>query len=128
MAKGNHHALLMEILIAVLFFALASTVILNTFATAHSQSRLAGITADALVQAQNLTEQLYAQQPGGEEEFLAEQGFVPDGEGWTLDCGDYVLIVTADDGFSAAEMRAVSGESELLRLPYAKYSPIEVSA
>ena len=65
---------------------------------------------------------------GGEEEFLAEQGFVPDGEGWTLDCGDYALIVTADDGFSAAEMRAVSGESELLRLPYAKYSPIEVSA
>ena len=49
MTRSNQlNTLLMEIMIAVLFFALCSTVILDVFVGAHNQSVRAGVQAQTL--------------------------------------------------------------------------------
>ena len=59
--KVNHlNALLVEILMAVLFFALSATVILQAFASSHDMGNRSNLAAAALNRGQNLAEQLYA--------------------------------------------------------------------
>ena len=56
----NQRALLMEIMIAVLFFALCASVLLQTFAAARECSRSAGVQGAALLEAQSLANRLSA--------------------------------------------------------------------
>ena len=86
MTRSNQlNTLLMEIMIAVLFFALCSTVILDVFVGAHNQSVRAGVQAQALAAAQNLSDGLYAAEQ--REELLLENGFKADESGvFTREC------------------------------------------
>lgn len=57
MKTKNLNSLLVEILMAMLFFALSAAVILQTFVTARSQSDRAILLSEALLAAQNLADE-----------------------------------------------------------------------
>lgn len=132
MARSNQlNTLLMEILIAVLFFALCSTVILDVFVGAHNQSVRAGVQAQALADAQNLADVLYAAEK--REDVLLKDGFEADASGvFTRDCGEYALSValgeeqTAAGRIQTADISALYQGKTLFSLPDARYVPGEV--
>lgn len=62
--KSHSNALLVELLIVVLFFMLASTVLLQLFAAARSESAKAETLSEASFLAQNIAETLYWQGDG----------------------------------------------------------------
>lgn len=119
MRESNHgSAMLMELLMALLMFMLAAPVLLELFAGANRLGRTAGIRSDALAEAQNLAESLYAAedaQPGA----------------FSIDCGDFCLEAALEGENSGAgtllrgEIRAVRDGETLLALPWARYLPGE---
>ena len=127
MTRSNQlNTLLMEIMIAVLFFALCSTVILDVFVGAHNQSVRAGVQAQTLAAAQNLSDGLYAAEQ--REELLLKNGFKADESGvFTRECDDYTLSValgeerTAAGRIETAEITALYQGGELFSLPDARY-------
>lgn len=127
MTRSNQlNTLLMEIMIVVLFFALCSTVILDVFVGAHNQSVRAGVQAQALAAAQNLSDGLYAAEQ--REELLLENGFKADEAGvFTRECDGYTLSValgeerTAAGRIETAEITALDQGGELFSLPDARY-------
>lgn len=127
MTRSNQlNTLLMEIMIAVLFFALCSTVILDVFVGAHNQSVRAGVQAQALTAAQNLSDGLYAAEQ--REELLLENGFKAGEAGvFTRECDGYTLSValgeerTAAGRIETAEITALDQGGELFSLPDARY-------
>lgn len=127
--NGNQNALLIEIMIAVLFFALCSTVLVETFMTANRQSRCAGLDNQALVEAQDVAGQLYAAADG--EAFLTEAGFTWVDGVWARLDGEICLTVTlarkdtAAGVLHTAEVNASRGETLLASLPVARYEPKE---
>ena len=58
--RNRSNVLLVEILIAVLFFMLSATVVVQVFVTAHNLTAKAGVETRALAEAQNVAEALYA--------------------------------------------------------------------
>lgn len=133
MTRSNQlNTLLMEIMIAVLFFALCSTVIMDVFVGAHNQSVRAGVQAQALAAAQNLSDGLYAAER--REELLLENGFEEDESGvFTRECDGYTLSValgeerTAAGRIETAEIAALYQGGELFSLPDARYVSEEVA-
>ena len=131
MTKHNQlRALLVEILIAVLFFALSATTLLEVFVGAHTQSVRAEVTNEALFAAQNLADRLYSAEDA--EALLTQDGFLKEENAWTLDCGAYALAVTlgeeraAGGAIRSAQVLAQYGEDTLLSLPSVRYTPEEV--
>lgn len=131
--KVNHlNALLVEILMAVLFFALSAAVILQVFATAHDMGNRAGLQNEALNRAQNLAEQLYAAQDM--DALLADAQFEPCGDGcWHRSEEMFTLLVrTGEEALPAGTLLtatvSVAQEDEILvELPCSRYVP-EVAA
>lgn len=132
MGKANRaNALLVEIMIAVLFFALAATVILDCFATAHGQSMRVGRLDEALRAGQDLAEQIYA----GEDPqaLLMEAGYALTDGLWRSPNGEWGLEVdireeAVDCGvYRAAEVRVLLGGEIAAALPCSRYVPGEVS-
>lgn len=127
--SGNQNALLIEIMIAVLFFALCSTVLVETFMTANRQSRYAGLDSQALVEAQDVAERLYAAADG--EALLASAGFTLENGLWTRANGEVRLTValsgqeTVAGILRKADVGAYRGETLLASLPVARYEPKE---
>ena len=131
MGKGNQlNTLLVEIMIAVLFFALSSTVILETFVVTRNQSRLADVYNVALMEAQNIADKIYASDEL--EQTLEQAGFTQDGDVWTFAEEIYNLRVTvAEEETDAgvlvnAEISAVHQDEAILTLPCSRYIPREV--
>lgn len=128
---GRQSSLLVEIVIAVLFFAMSATVILNVFATAYRQSSYAGALSSSTEEAQDLAERLYLSDDP--QAMLAGEGFVQDGETWYLTADGYDLAVElASESSEAGELRTanivVMREGEMLiELPLARYIPQEVA-
>lgn len=128
----NQNALLVEIMVAVLFFALCSTIILETFVTAREYSRQAGIYNEALVDLQDLAERLYA--ADGEAQLLEADGFVCEDGRWTLDGEEYMIevVLTQREAPSGelreALLRALRRDKTIAELPWAHYIPGEASA
>ena len=128
--KYRLNALLVEIMIAVLFFALSATVILDCFSAARRLSAEAEMESEALLAAQNLAEAIYArEQP---EAFLEKQGFQFENGLWRQKDAAWAL------GFQMKEEDIGSGvllsarvqvykESEMIaELPCSRYLPKEV--
>lgn len=131
MGKSSQlNTLLVEILLAVAFFAVAATVVVETFVVTSNQSRQAGAYNNALVEAQNIADTIYASADA--EAALEAAGFQQDGEVWTRREETYDLIVTASQEETAAgvmltaEVSVVQGEDTLLTLPCLRYIPGEV--
>lgn len=131
MKSRNHsNALLIELLIVVLFFALSGTVLLQVFTASSAQSQRAAVINEALVAAQNVAEQLCA--VGTEEdravEALAAMGFQQNGDsGWEQDRDGYCLRVTLDmekrdaGQMLLARIEASKGAEILFAFPAARY-------
>ena len=95
MRKNNRsNVLLLEILIAVLFFMLSATVLIRVFATARNMTVRSGVETAALADAQNVAETLYSARDV--EGVLSEMGFTASHGAWSLDRGDYSLYVSGE--------------------------------
>ena len=90
--KNRSNVLLVEILIAVLFFMLSATVLVRVFVTARNMTVRSGVEAVALADAQNVAETLYAAEDV--EATLEQMQFKSSHGTWSKDCGDYSLYVT----------------------------------
>ncbi len=128
MNKHNRlNILLIEILIATLFFALASTVILKVYSAARQQSELGELRNIAQTDVQNISEMCYAAE--NVEQMLLDNGFVEIDGIRTLERDGYAI--TAEIGkedYDAGELRIVTlkviiaGETAIT-LPSARYIP-----
>ena len=125
----NQRALLMEIRVAVLFFALCASVLLQTFAAAREYSRRAGVEGEALLQAQSLASLLYVREDA--DAALRESGFEECGGVWTRQEEEYSLSVSGQDEAMPAGMlrtmtvRVLLEETLMAELPVARYAPEE---
>lgn len=124
--KVKHvNALLMEILLAVLIFALACVVILNLFATGHELSARADALDRGISHARQISEQLYGAQDMPS--VLAECGFEQDGALWRFTAEDYTLEVALESEIQAsgalhrANICVYTSDSETFALPCARY-------
>ena len=59
-SKNRSNVLLVEILIAVLFFMLSATVLVRVFVTARNMTVRSGVESSALAEAQNVADALCA--------------------------------------------------------------------
>ena len=95
MVKRNRsNVLLVEILIAVLFFMLSATVLIRVFAAARNMTARAGIETQALAEAQNVADTLYAAE--NPEAALEQMEFRLYHDAWTRDAGEYTLYVESE--------------------------------
>ena len=90
--RNRSNVLLLEILIAVLFFMLSATVLVRVFVTARNMTVRSGVKSVAVAEAQNVAEAMYA--ADDIDQMLEEQGFRVSHGAWSKDCGDYSLYVT----------------------------------
>ena len=136
MGNGKRqNSLLVEIIIAVLFFAMSATVILEVFATAYLQTTYAEACNSAVAEAQNIAARLYMSE--APEATLVGDGFVYNGEKWVHEeedaDSDYVIEIDFDQSpAGAGEMRtanitAIRGEKVILEIPCAHSIPGEVA-
>lgn len=126
----NQRVLLMEIMIAVLFFALCAPLLLQTFTAARESSRRAGVQSAALIEAQSLANRLST--PVDAEALLEKQGFAQEEGIWRRDMQDYDLEVTLQaqmtraGALHSAWIRAIRADTVLAELEAAYYMPAEV--
>ena len=124
-SRNRSNALLVELLIVVMFFMLSSTVLLQVFSTARSQSALSGKMIQALNAAQSMADRLYAAKDA--ESVLAEMGCTQEEGLWRLPGEDYdvtVLMDTEQRPFGELlryQVQAVCEGETLVDLPVARY-------
>lgn len=127
----NQRALLMETLIAVLFFALCACVLLRTFAAAREYSLRAGVESAALLRAEDLAERLSAAPDAGA--LLAADGFAEEEGVWRMNEADWRVEVTVAreateaGSLTNARVSVLQGDAELASLPAARYTPGEAA-
>lgn len=130
-ANRNQRGLMVEIMIAVLFFALCATILLETFVAACDYSRRVGVDSAAIVEMQNLAEQIYA--AGDVEEMLADAGFELSGSTWQReDDGCRMVVYAGEEAMPAGTLRtarlcAYMGERLIAEIPAERYFPGEVA-
>lgn len=136
--KNRSNVLLVEILIAVLFFMFSATVLVRVFSSSRLLTVRSGVETQALKQAQDIADELYASDDP--DEILQKRGFVNSHGAWTQDCGDFTLYVTSETVPTDAgelwqgEVRAFyklrdpsqarQADTELFALPCARYKGV----
>ena len=139
-SRNRSNVLLVEILIAVLFFMLSATVLVRVFVTARNMTVRAGVETQALAEAQNVAETLYAAEDPAAA--LEDMQFKLYHGAWSRSDGDYTLYVEgeekpADAGVSWVGTvrvfyrsrnvdRARQEDEELFSLPCARYREVPV--
>lgn len=91
--RRGANVILIELVIVILFFMLASTTIVEVFGTAKVKSRRADVYTEALAEAQNLAEQLYLYK--GIDQLPEHDQFVETDGLWIAEKENYVLKITA---------------------------------
>ncbi len=132
MREGHRaNALLVELLLVILFFMLSASTLVELFAGAKHKTIQARATNTAVMEAENLADDLYrAEDP---EALLQDYGFTRQDESWILEKEEYTLTVTGrEEAAEAGTLRiftiAGSGDGkDLFALPSARYLPKEVS-
>lgn len=129
-SNSNTHALLVEIMVAVLFFALCTAGLLEAFAAVHRQSERSANTTSALSEARSVLEQLNAASEA--ESVLTANGFTQVDDSWISERGGWSLTVTLTSEntgagtLTSSELRAADQGGELFTLHGAHYEPQEV--
>ena len=91
-SNNRSNVLLVEILIAVLFFMLSATVLVRVFATSRNMTVRSGAETAALAEAQNVAEAIYA--ADDVEGSLGDMGFILSHGAWTKSYeGGYTIYV-----------------------------------
>ncbi len=126
--KNRSNVLLVEILVALLFFMLSATILVQVFATARTQNVTARTSSFALQEVQNVAEMLYVSEDP--EETLAGLGFTEGHGVWTRRDADFTLYVNMgmrdyeSGSLFRAEISAYYLQDTLLfTLPVEKYRP-----
>ena len=132
MGNGKRqNALLVEIIIAVLFFGLTATVILDVFATAYLQTTYAAACNAAMMDGQNIAARIYVSD--APDALLEAEGFIAEGDVWQRNGEGYVLEVklgvkAGETGeLRTAQITAMRDEKAILEIPCAHYIPREVA-
>ena len=130
MRSGNRsNALLVELLIVVMFFMLSSTVLLQMFSAARTQSDRAALMIEALNDTQNIADHLYAAQDAETE--MGRLGFEKQEDHWYLADNGYGVVVRAQEsgddmgGLVRYELQALQGDDVLFTLPVARYQEVQ---
>ena len=132
MREGHRaNALLVELLLVILFFMLGATTLVELFANAKHKSLQARATNTAIMEAENIADDLYgAEDP---DKVLAELGFTQENGIWTLEKDEYSLTVTGEEEAAEAgvlrkfTISATGDGKDLFSLPSTRYLPKEVS-
>ena len=94
----------MELLVVILFFMLASTIVMQVFLAAHQKGGKAATVTEALNEVQNIADLLYCSDDA--ETVLSEAGFERTGEEWTKPSGTCVLHAASHDETSETGVSA----------------------
>ena len=119
---SHSNALLVELLIVVLFFMLASTVLLQLFTAARTQSQKAEDLSEATLYAQNIAETLYSGQ--------GERYFASFGERFSLPGSSLTASVDSSSEQTEAgtltryTISIFSGDELIFTLPGAQYEEV----
>lgn len=129
--QNRTNILLVELLIAVLFFMLSATVLVQVFAAANNQSIRTGVETRALAEAQNTAALLCSEGNAGEK--LVSEGFDLAHGVYTKGFGEYTLLVEMNQEEMAAgklthaDISAYYKRDELLfSLPCERYEEGEL--
>ena len=123
----NQNVLLVEIMIAVLFFMLCSGVLLETFMAAREYERRSFTETEALIDMQSISEKMYASDDA--EEVLRDSGFVQEEGKWLLDMGEYVFEAETGEEMTEAGsvrttvIRTLRDGQIVMEIPGARYLP-----
>ena len=136
--RNRSNVLLVEILIAVLFFMLSATVLVQVFATARSMTRRAGVENRALAEAQNVADALSASDDV--EAAMQKLEFRLYHGAWSRSYDDFTLYVESQETPSDAGVlwtgsvrafyrnrnanQARQEDEELFALPCARYREV----
>ncbi len=132
MREGHRaNALLIELLLVIFFFMLASVTLVELFAGAKHKTIQAKATNNAIMEAENIADELYGSDDP--DATLSALGFTSDGGVWTLEKDEYTLTVTqSEEALEAGTLRlfSITGTGDgkdLFTLPSTRYLPKEVS-
>ncbi len=132
MREGHRaNALLVELLLVILFFMLGATTLVELFAGAKHKTLQARATNTAILEAENIADDLYAAEDP--DELLQQIGFTKEDGTWTRAEKEYTLTVAQTEEATAAgalQIFTISGTGdgkELFSLPSTRYIPKEVS-
>ena len=136
--RNRSNVLLVEILIAVLFFMLSAMVLVQVFATARNMTRRAGVENRALAEAQNVAEALCAAEDV--EAVMNGMEFRLYHGAWSRSYGEFSLYVESRDTAADAGVlwtgsvrafyrnrdvnQARQEDEELFALPCARYREV----
>lgn len=129
MKNANRNSLLTEITIVILFFALASVMLLKLFTGVFELSSHAAKQTDAVIFVQDLGESIKAS--SDMEETLAANGFRKADGGWKLEREDFsvvcdLAITQGESGtFLTANFLAMTDETVLAEYSASRYFPKE---
>lgn len=128
---GRANALLVELLLVIFFFMIAAAILVQVYGDAKLKSRTAQATNSAMLEGQNIAEDLYGSDDP--DAVLKEYGFTEQDGVWVLEKKGYVLQVTpkteeTESGvLRTYEVAGIEGEKTLITLPSTRYIPKEVS-
>jgi Tfp pilus assembly protein PilE len=132
MKEGSRaNALLVELLLVIFFFMISAAILVQVYGDAKLKSRTAAATNSAMLDGQNVAEELYG--TDDPEAVLTADGFTSEGDVWVLEKKGYVLKVTpkieeTDSGtLRTYEVAGIEGEKTLITLPSTRFIPKEVS-
>ena len=129
--NGSRNALLTEITIVILFFALSSIVLLKLFANVYETAKSAEIQTQATVFVQELSEKMKASEDF--KKTLSENGFSAGEntflyEGEAFDVSAEINREMGQAGYiETCILVSTDGETELLNVKVAKYHPGEAA-
>lgn len=137
--RNRSNVLLVEILIAVLFFMLSATVLVRVFVAARNMTVRAGVETQALADAQNVADTIYA--ADDPDQALEDMEFQFYHGAWTRATDDYTIYVEggeepAEAGsfwrgtvrafYSSRNVEQVRQEDEeLFSLPCTRYREVQ---
>ena len=105
---GRANALLVELLLVIFFFMISAAILAQIYADAKLKSRTAAATNSAMLEGQNIAEDLYgAENPDA---VLQDYGFTLQDSVWVLEKKGYVLKVTQKTEETDSGMLSVSSE------------------
>ena len=127
--RSRSNVLLVELLIVVMFFMLASCTLLQVFAAASGESRRAEEIARAAADAQNIADQVYVSEdiPA----LMEKLAFREDDGCWLREDEDYQIRVTAEELLRPAgiwlarEISVIAQDGEVMVcLPCSRYQEV----
>lgn len=133
-SAGKTNTLLMELIIVILFFSLSAVITLQLFVTAHEQSTLSHDKTMALLRAQNVAEELRADESSvltGFSELEEDRYMICYNEDWepSGETGAYEMSVQVERKPSEygtmmeLDVRVNKGGQELCSLQTSRYLP-----